>query len=77
MPDILVDVNRQNSIVLSAGANAHVSMDVVDTTAAGDAFIGGFAYSLLQNRSPEEASVMDAPPARWRQPNSALNLHCQ
>jgi ribokinase len=30
-------------------------VNVVDTTAAGDAFIGGFAYSLLQNKSPEEA----------------------
>jgi ribokinase len=30
-------------------------VDVVDTTAAGDAFIGGFAYSLLQNKSLEEA----------------------
>jgi ribokinase len=30
-------------------------VDVVDTTAAGDAFIGGFAYLLLQNRSLEES----------------------
>jgi ribokinase len=30
-------------------------VDVVDTTAAGDAFIGGFAYSLLHNKTLEEA----------------------
>jgi ribokinase len=28
---------------------------VVDTTAAGDAFIGGFPSALLQNKSLEEA----------------------
>jgi ribokinase len=30
-------------------------VDVVDTTAAGDSFIGGFAYKLLESQDLQEA----------------------
>lgn len=64
---MLLDRDAQN-VVVTLGANGalivnkeltrHISafpVEVVDTTAAGDAFIGGFASALLQNKSLEEA----------------------
>src|SRR5688572_10574917 len=64
---ILFDSGAQ-TVIVTLGANGallvtkeivkHIppfKVNVVDTTAAGDAFIGGFASGLLQNKSLEES----------------------
>ena len=63
----LLDQGAQNVIVTLGSKGALIvtptqvtqvdayAVDVVDTTAAGDAFIGGFATALLQDRSLEES----------------------
>jgi len=43
---------------LDKNTSTHINtyqVNVVDTTAAGDAFIGGFATALLENKPLEEA----------------------
>lgn len=56
--NVIVTLGSKGALIVNQEASKQVDtykVDVVDTTAAGDAFIGGFAYSLLQNRSLEDA----------------------
>jgi ribokinase len=56
--NVIVTLGAKGALIVSRGQVTHVNtykVDVVDTTAAGDAFIGGFASALLQNKSLEEA----------------------
>jgi ribokinase len=56
--NVIVTLGDKGALIVSSGQVTHVDtyqVDVVDTTAAGDAFIGGFASALLQNKSLEEA----------------------
>jgi len=46
--------NTRVDMYTSTHVNTY-QVEVVDTTAAGDAFIGGFAFALLQDKSLEEA----------------------
>jgi ribokinase len=55
---VIVTLGPNGALIVSSKQVTHVNtyrVDVVDTTAAGDAFIGGFASALLQNKSVEEA----------------------
>ncbi|HLO15439.1 MAG TPA: ribokinase [Anaerolineales bacterium] len=55
---VIVTLGGNGALIVSSTRVTHVDtykVDVVDTTAAGDAFIGGFASALLQNKSLEEA----------------------
>lgn len=55
---VIVTLGSKGALSVSDTQTTHVdtfSVNVVDTTAAGDAFIGGFATALLQNRSVEES----------------------
>ena len=55
---VILTLGSKGALIVDEGISTHVNtfkVNVVDTTAAGDAFIGGFANALLQNRSLEEA----------------------
>jgi ribokinase len=56
--NVIVTLGSKGALIVTGTQVTHVEsfkVNVVDTTAAGDAFIGGFAYSLLQNKSLEES----------------------
>jgi ribokinase len=56
--NVIVTLGGNGALIVNKEFTKHVptfKVDVVDTTAAGDAFIGGFASALLQNKSLEEA----------------------
>jgi ribokinase len=56
--NVVVTLGSKGALHVSSAQTTHVdafSVSAVDTTAAGDAFIGGFAYSLLQNKSLEQS----------------------
>jgi ribokinase len=56
--NVIVTLGSQGALIITSRQVAQVDsfkVDVVDTTAAGDAFIGGFATALLQNKSLEES----------------------
>ena len=63
---IIVTLGANGALVVTRENTKHIpafKVNVVDTTAAGDAFIGGFAYALLQGKSLEDPSVTDVPAA--------------
>ena len=56
--NVIVTLGANGALIVSSKQVIHVNtykVDVIDTTAAGDAFIGGFAAALLQNKSLEES----------------------
>jgi ribokinase len=56
--NVIVTLGANGALIVSSVQVTHVNsyeVHVVDTTAAGDAFIGGFASALLRNKSLEEA----------------------
>ncbi|HSB02448.1 MAG TPA: ribokinase [Anaerolineales bacterium] len=56
--NVIVTLGANGALIVSSKQVTHVDtyqVAVVDTTAAGDAFIGGFASALLRNKSLEEA----------------------
>jgi ribokinase len=56
--NVIVTLGANGALIVNKEMTRHIPsfpVEVVDTTAAGDAFIGGFASALLQNKSLEEA----------------------
>ncbi|MBN2118875.1 MAG: ribokinase [Anaerolineales bacterium] len=56
--NVIVTLGANGALIVTKEMTKHVpafEVEVVDTTAAGDAFIGGFASALLQNKLLEEA----------------------
>jgi ribokinase len=56
--NVIVTLGANGALIVNKEITKHIpsfKVDVVDTTAAGDAFIGGFASAILQNKSLEEA----------------------
>jgi ribokinase len=56
--NVIVTLGANGALMVNKEITKHIppfKVDVVDTTAAGDAFIGGFASALLQDKSLEEA----------------------
>jgi len=56
--NVIVTLGANGALIVTTTQVTHVDaykVDVIDTTAAGDAFIGGFASALLQDKSLEEA----------------------
>lgn len=56
--NVIVTLGSKGALLVNAETSKQIhtfKVEVVDTTAAGDAFIGGFATSLLKNKSLEEA----------------------
>ncbi len=56
--NVIVTLGANGALMVSHGTTKHVpafKVNVVDTTAAGDAFIGGFSSALLRNESLEGA----------------------
>jgi ribokinase len=59
VPAIVVTLGSNGSLIVTGDEVRHVppfAVKVVDTTGAGDAFIGGFASALLRGSAPEEAA---------------------
>jgi ribokinase len=57
--NVIVTLGSKGALIVTRTQVTQVdayAVDVVDTTAAGDAFIGGFATALLQDRSLEESA---------------------
>lgn len=55
---VIVTMGSKGALVVTGTQVTHVDtykVDVVDTTAAGDAFIGGFAFAILNDKSLEES----------------------
>lgn len=55
---VIVTLGSKGALIIDKETSTQVDtfkVDVVDTTAAGDAFIGGFATALLENKSIEES----------------------
>lgn len=58
LKQIIVTLGSKGALIVNAEQAVHIpafKVGVVDTTAAGDAFIGGFAVSLLSGKAAEEA----------------------
>ena len=56
--NVIVTLGANGALIINKELTKHIpafKVDVIDTTAAGDAFIGGFASALLQNKPLEEA----------------------
>ena len=56
--NVIVTLGANGALIVSKDATKHIpsfKVNVVDTTAAGDAFIGGFAVALLNGKSLEDA----------------------
>ena len=56
---VIVTLGANGALIVTGIEATHVdtyNVEVLDTTAAGDAFIGGFASALLQSKSLEEAA---------------------
>lgn len=56
--NVIVTLGANGALIVNKELTKHIpafKVDVIDTTAAGDAFIGGFASALLQNKPLEEA----------------------
>ena len=56
--NVIVTLGSKGALIVTEAQVTHVEsykVNVLDTTAAGDAFIGGFATALLQDQSLEEA----------------------
>jgi ribokinase len=56
--NVIVTLGANGALIVNNEIIKHIpsfKVDVVDTTAAGDAFIGGFASALLQDKSLEMA----------------------
>ncbi len=56
--NVIVTLGSKGALIVTDTQVTHVDsfkVNVVDTTAAGDAFIGGFATALLQDKSLVEA----------------------
>lgn len=59
LPAVVVTLGAKGSLVVTKEGAKHIppfEVQVVDTTGAGDAFIGGFAAALVQGKTPEEAA---------------------
>ncbi|GAB4573146.1 MAG: ribokinase [Anaerolineales bacterium] len=55
---VIVTLGSKGALLVTASQVTHVNtykVDVVDTTAAGDAFIGGFASAMLSGKALEES----------------------
>jgi ribokinase len=65
---VILTLGERGALLAQAGGATHVpafNVAPVDTTAAGDAFVGGFAVALAEGRKPLEA-------ARWGNAAGAL-----
>ncbi len=56
--NVIITLGAKGALIVNQEITKHIppfQVDVVDSTAAGDAFIGGFASAVLQGKSMEEA----------------------
>ena len=72
---VIVTLGSKGALIVDKETSTHVDtfkVNVVDTTAAGDAFIGGFATKLLES-ALDSASIAVAP---WRHLLASIRYGC-
>ena len=60
VPNLIVTLGEQGVLIAQGERQAHLpahAVEVVDTTAAGDAFVGAFAVALTQGLSTQESAA--------------------
>ena len=59
-PNLIVTLGEQGVLIAQGERQTHLpahAVEVVDTTAAGDAFVGAFAVALTQGLSTQESAA--------------------